>query len=305
MRKKGLIFKDSVGTVLFNCLVYLFFGLYTFICIYPFWYMFIYAISDPAKVSTGVYFLPNGVSLYNFQKVFQLKGIVSAFFMSVLRTVVGTVLTVFACSFLGYLFTKYEMPGRMFLYRMLIITMYVNGGLIATYLIIKAYGLTNTFWVYVVPSMISAYNVILIKTYIEQIPASLEESATIDGAGYLRIYMSIIFPLSLPIIATIAVFAAVGQWNSWFDNHIYTAGKDSLTTLQYLLYKFLNESERIARLLRESGNIQDAQMATARQLTPKGVRMTVTMIVTIPIFLVYPYMQRFFIKGIMIGAIKG
>jgi len=267
--------------------------------------MLIYSISDPAQVSAGVYFLPKGLSLFNFQKVFQLKGIVSALVISVLRTVIGTALTVFACSFLGYLFTKYEMPGRTFLYRMLIITMYVNGGLIPTYLVFKFYGLTNNFWVYVLPSMVSAYNVILIKTYIEQIPASLEESATIDGAGYFRIYMSIIFPLSLPIIATIAVFAAVGQWNSWFDNHIYNAGNESLTTLQYLLYNYLNESERLAQILRESGNISDAQMVATRQLTPKGVRMTVTLIVTIPIFLVYPYMQRYFIKGIMIGAVKG
>lgn len=296
--------KKSAASFFFDCFVYLLFGIYALICIYPFWYMLIYSISDPKLVTTGVYILPKGLSLFNLEKVFNLKDIGPAFIMSIVRTTVGTILTVIACSFLGYLFTKSEMPGRIFLYRMLIITMYVSGGLIPNYLVIKSYGLTNSFWVYVIPSMISAYNVILIKTFIEQLPASLEESATIDGAGYLRVFISIIFPLSLPIIGTIAVFAAVGQWNSWFDNHIYTAGADSLTTLQYLLYKFLNESERIARLLKE-GNMADAQAAAQRQLTPKGVRMTVTMIATIPIFLVYPYMQRFFIKGIMIGAVKG
>jgi len=293
--------RESAASNLFDWFIYILFGIDALLCIYPFWYMLIYSISDPIKVSAGVYLLPRGFSLFNLQKVFELKGIGSAVLISALRTV----LTVFACSFLGYLFTKREMPGRSFLYRMLIITMYVGGGLIPTYLIYKSYGLTNNFWVYVLPSMVSAYNVILIKTYIEQIPASLEESAMIDGAGYFRVYISIIFPLSLPIVATISVFAAVGQWNSWFDNHIYNAGTESLTTLQYLLYNFLNESERLAQILRDSGNISDAQAAASRQLTPKGVRMTITLIVTIPIFLVYPYMQKYFIKGIMIGAVKG
>jgi putative aldouronate transport system permease protein len=290
---------------LIDFFIYLLLGIFAFLCLYPFWYMLIYSISDPAKVSAGAYLLPKGLNFYNLKEVIQLKGISSAFIISVLRTSIGTFCTIFACSFLGYLFTKQEMPGRTFLYRLLIITMYVGGGMIPTYLVIRAYGLTNNFFVYILPAMVSAYNIILIKTYIEQLPASLEESAMIDGAGYLRIYTSIILPLSMPIIATIGLFAAVGQWNSWFDNHLYTAGKESLTTLQYLLYNFLNESERIARLLTESGNMSDAQMAAARKLTPKGVRMTVTLIVTLPIFLAYPYVQRFFVKGIMIGAVKG
>lgn len=192
------------------------------------------------------------------------------------------------------------MPLRKVLYRMVTVTMYVSGGLIPTFLVIKAYGLTNNFWVYILPSLVSAYYIILIKTYVEQLPASVEESAMLDGAGVLTIFLRIILPMSLPIVATIAVYASVGQWNSWFDNHIYTFTKDSLTTRNTRSYRYLNEAERIAEQL-EKGNI-DERMLT---LTPTGVRMTVTMITVLPVLMIYPFLQRYFIKGIMIGAVKG
>jgi len=296
--------KRTIGGVTGDAFIYLFTATFTFICFYPFWYMLIYALSDPAKVAQGVYFIPRGFSMFNIVKVLQLKGISAALYVSVARTASGTALTLLSCSFLAYLFTKEEMPLRSFFYRLTVVTMYVSGGMISYYLLIKAYGLFNTFWVYIIPGAVSAYYVILIKTFVESLPPSLEESAIIDGAGYIRVYLSIILPLSKPIIATIAVFAAVGHWNSWFDTHIYISN-EKLITLQYLLYKFLSEAKRIADALKQSGSIQDAQKAAQQTLTPKGVRMTVTLLVTIPIFLAYPFAQRFFVKGIMIGAIKG
>jgi putative aldouronate transport system permease protein len=181
-------------------------------------------------------------------------------------------------------------------------TMYFSSGLIPWYLTIRAYHLYNTFWVYVIPSMMNAFYIILFKTFIEQLPASLEEAAVIEGAGFFRIFRSVIFPLSMPIIATITVFCAVGQWNSWFDNYILVSNAN-LATLQLKLYELLQAAEMLA----SSANTVVTSDVVSRQqnITPLAVRMTVTMVVTIPIILVYPFMQRFFVKGIMLGAIKG
>ena len=292
------------GRAAFSILNYTFFALFTFLCIYPLWYVFIYTISDPAKVaSQNVVLYPLGFSMYNITRVMQLDGLMNAFLISVARTVLGTVLTLVSCMLLGYVFSKEDVPFRKLMYRLLVVTMYVSGGLIPTYLVIKAYGLLNTFWVYIVPP-VSAYYVILIKTYIEQLPISLEESALIDGASYIRIFIRIIMPLSVPIAATIAIYSAVEQWNAWFDNHIYTFSNSKLTCLQYLLYNYLTEAERLSQML-ESTHVTQEMAERAQKLTPMGVRMTVTLITVLPILCVYPFLQKYFIKGILIGAVKG
>lgn len=275
-------------------------------CIYPFWYVVIYTFSraELADVRAPI-FLPRGFSLSNYKEILTIKGFFPALLVSTVRTLVGTVLSVLACSFLGYLFTQERLPARKFLYRMLIVTMYISGGMIASYIVIKSYGLLNTFWVYIIPGLISAYNVVLIKTYVEQLPASLEESAKLDGAGYLRVFVSIILPLSKPIIATVAVFVAVGHWNSWFDNHIYARANSDLMTLQYLLYNYLNEAQRIADQIKNAtGGSMDMEQVIA-SISPKGIRMTITVLASLPIFAVYPFMQKYFVKGIMVGAVKG
>jgi ABC-type glycerol-3-phosphate transport system permease component len=258
-------------------------------------------------VDLGVVLLPRGLTLFNYHEVFALKGILHSVLVSTARTLIGTLATVFSCSLLGYLFTKREMPARSFLYRTLVITMYVSGGLIPYFLMCRAYGLVNNFLVYILPSMVSAYNVILIKTFIEQLPASIEESAMLDGASTFTLFARIIFPLSMPIVATIAVFSAVGQWNSWFDNYIFNGTNDKLKTLQLLLYNVLSEASRLATMLRDRSSsisgIEELQKQMA--ITPTGVKMTITMLVTLPILAVYPFMQRFFVKGIMLGAVKG
>lgn len=288
--------------VTFNFFNYLLFGLFTFICIYPLWYIFIYTISDPSRAQKETVILyPLGFSLYNYQKVLQIDGLAQALLVSVSRTVLGTCVTVICCMLLGYAFSKPKFPARSFLYRMLIVTMYISGGLIPTFLMCRAYGLLNSFWVYIIPTAISAYYVILIKTFLEQLPASLEESALIDGAGYLTIFARIIIPLSKPIVATIAVYSAVGQWNSWFDNHIYGFANKKITTLQYLLYKYLQETQRLLEEMLE----HDLDVDMSKMLTPFGVKMTVTMFTVLPILMVYPFLQRYIIKGILIGAVKG
>ncbi|GGH52042.1 sugar ABC transporter permease [Paenibacillus silvae] len=288
--------KDLTFT-LFN---YILLSMLVIITIYPFYYILIYSISDPIEVQKGVYFWPSGFSLEAYKATVQLPGIMDAALVSVSRTVLGTLITVFSCSFFAYLITKEEMPYRKIIYRFVLITMYFNAGFIPWYLTMKAYGLQNNFLLYIIPSAMSGFNIILIKTFIEQLPASLEESAKIDGAGYFRIYRSIIFPLSMPIIATIAVFSAVGQWNTWFDN-FFLVENPKLQTLQLVLYNFLNQSSNLSNMTTEELTRGDV----VRTLTPQSIRMTITMLVTLPIVLVYPMLQRYFVKGIMMGAVKG
>ena len=290
--------KANLPRILFNIFNYLFFILLILLCLYPLWYIFILSISSTDDVSI----LPKGVTINNFVQVFQIRGIYHAFLISVLRTVAGTLSTVMTCTLLGYLFSKRELPHRSFFYRMFIVTMYVTGGLIPTYLVMNAYGLLNTFAVYILPNVISPYYIMLIKTYVEQMPSELEESARIDGASTMVVFFHIIFPLAVPIVATISVYAAVFQWNSWFDNHIYTFNREGLTTIQYMLYTYL---QRVEVLMQQLEDAPTAGLSSVNVLTPKGVRMTVTMITVLPILFVYPFMQRYFVKGIMLGAVKG
>ena len=298
-----MVERRSAGDVAFNIVNYLVLGVLALICIYPFWYVIMASFSDPRIPNLGLLVVPKNFTLYNYQEVLKMEGLLPAAGVSVARTVVGTLLSVGAVTFLGYIFSKDNVPAKKVFYRYFIITMYVSGGLIPTFLVYKAYGLRNNFLVYVLPGIISAYNMILVKTYIEtSVPRSLEESAMLDGAGYMTVFFKIILPLSVPIIATIALFTAVGQWNSWMDNMIYTA---SLTTLQYLLYQQLNKASALANAAR-SGSVNTMKdLMEQMTLTPNSVRMTITAIVTLPILLVYPFVQRYFMTGLMIGAVKG
>ena len=294
-----MVIHNTPSRRIFCVFNYAFFILLTLICVFPIWYVLIQSFSAEIVPGKGL-LLPYRFTLSNYERVFRLKGVFPAFGVSISRTLLGTLLTLFSCMLLGYLFTKEKMPFRKFLYRYLIITMYISGGLIPTYLVTKAYGLLNTFWVYVLPSAVSANYVILIKTYVEQLPSSVEESAMIDGAGVFIVFLRIILPMSLPIMATIAVYASVAQWNSWFDNHIYTFTSKNLTTLQYMLYNYLNEAEKLAKSVELTG-----QEVAEDVLTPKAVRMTITMITILPVIMFFPFLQRFFIKGITLGAVKG
>ena len=293
-----MVHHDSVSRKIFNVFNILFFLVIITLCLYPLWYIFIQSLSSgPLAVNAVAW--PINFTLKNYADVFKSGDVPHAFLISVLRTSIGTACTLLACMLLGYLFSKEDMPLRKVMYRILIITMYVSGGLIPTYLVYKAYRLTNSFLVYILPAVVDAYYVILIKTYVEQLPISVEESAMIDGAGTMCIFLKIILPMSLPIVATIAIYASVGQWNSWFDNHIYAISNKKILTLQYMLYRYLQEAESIVRELKER------DPGAAVPITPRGVRMTVTMITVVPVLCIYPVFQRYLIKGLMIGAVKG
>ena len=293
-----MVHHDSVSRKIFNVFNILFFLVIITLCLYPLWYIFVQSLSSgPLAVNAVAW--PINFTLKNYADIFKSGDVPHAFLISVLRTSIGTACTLLACMLLGYLFSKEDMPLRKVMYRILIITMYVSGGLIPTYLVYKAYRLTNSFLVYIPPAVVDAYYVILIKTYVEQLPISVEESAMIDGAGTMCIFLKIILPMSLPIVATIAIYASVGQWNSWFDNHIYAISNKKILTLQYMLYRYLQEAESIVRELKER------DPGAAVPITPRGVRMTVTMITVVPVLCIYPFFQRYLIKGLMIGAVKG
>jgi putative aldouronate transport system permease protein len=295
--------KRTKGSMFFDFFNIGFFAIFTLLCIFPFYYLFINTISDNHLASTGkILFFPQGIHFDNYVQVFQIPGLGQAAFISISRTVLGSILTLIGSAFLGYAFSRSEYWMRKFWYRFVIISMYFNAGLIPWFVTMKNIGMINNFLVYIIPSIVSAFYVILIKTYIESLPPSLEESAQIDGAGYLVRFTRIILPLSTPILATIAVFACVAQWNSFTDT-LFLMKKTQLFTLQFLLYQYLSEVNAIAMMMRNSTQI--SVVDPARLLTPTAIRMTVSIIIVMPILLVYPFLQRFFVKGILIGAVKG
>lgn len=297
-------YKLTAGDIIFNILNYGFFGIFTLSCIFPFYYIFINTISSRSAVARGeVLFYPIGLTLKNYLDILKVDDVFQAFGVSVARTLIGTILMVLATGFIGYLVTKEEMWHRKLWYRFLIITMYFNAGIIPWYMNMNMLGLTDHFVAYIIPGIVAPYNIILVKTYIESIPGELEESAFMDGAGYLTVFWKIVWPLSRPILATIAIFGAVGHWNSFTDSLILMQNTPKLYTLQHLLYNYLNQATNIGAAMNSGDSA--AVAAAAEMLNNKVIKYTVAMTSIIPILLVYPFMQRYFEKGIMLGAVKG
>jgi multiple sugar transport system permease protein/putative aldouronate transport system permease protein len=296
--------KKKPGDYVFTVINYLFFGLFTLCCIFPFYYLFINTISDNDMVRKGqITLIPHGLNIQNYIMMLNVNDLGNAFIVSIARTIIGTALMVLASALIGYLVTKQEMWHRKFWYRFLVITMYFNAGTIPWYLNMSMLGLTDHFAAYIIPGIVAPYNIILVKTYIESIPSELEESALIDGAGFMTVFRKIIWPLCKPILATIAIFGAVGHWNSFTDSLILMQNSPSLYTLQHRLYIYLNTSSNLGSLMSTGGT--GAAAAAASLLNTKVLKYTISMVTVIPILLVYPFMQRFFEKGIMLGAVKG
>ncbi|MFC4302621.1 carbohydrate ABC transporter permease [Cohnella boryungensis] len=297
-----MLFKRTKGDVVFSVFNYAFFILFTLICVFPFYYLFIQTISNNDLSARGlVTWFPRDLHFSNYLKVLEIKGLSQAALVSVGRTVIGTALTVVGSAFLGYLFTKKKMWGRSFWYRFVVVTMYFNAGIIPWYIIMMNLQMTNNFLAYILPSIVSPFYVILIKTFIESLPEALQESAELDGAGTMTLFTKIVFPLITPIAATTAIFSAVAQWNSFIDT-VFLMTEPKYHTLQYVLLKYLNESNSLAAIIRSQGT---ANVDLTNMQTPTSIRTTVSMIVVLPILFVYPFFQRYFVKGIMIGAVKG
>ncbi|MGN1158638.1 MAG: carbohydrate ABC transporter permease [Lachnospiraceae bacterium] len=297
-------FKRTKGDIAFGIVNYLIFGLFTLSCIFPFYYLFINTISDNELVVRGaINFVPRGIHLGNYIALASNQDLINSLIVSVSRTIIGTTLMVAASGFIGYLVTKKELWARKFWYRFLIITMYFNAGLIPWFLNMQMLGLTNNFLAYIIPGIVAPYNIILVKTYIESIPAELEESAFMDGATYMTVFRKIVWPLCKPILATIAIFGAVGHWNSMTDSLILMQSAPELYTLQHRLYIYLNQASNLKALMESGGSVSEAAIKSA--LGGKTIKYTISMVTVIPILIVYPFMQRYFEKGIMLGAVKG
>ena len=300
-----MVEKRSINDIIFDILNYAFFIIFTLICVFPFYYLFINTISDNGLVSKGlVNFYPRGLHIKNYIALKDVNGLGMSFIVTLARTVIGTIVSTVASGVVGYLVTKKEMWHRKIFYRFMIITMYFSAGLIPWFTTMQMLGLTNTFWAYIIPGIVSVYNIIMVKTYIESIPAELEESASIDGASYMTIFVKIIWPLSKPILATIAIWCAVGHWNSFQDSLVLMSGAPKLKTLQERLYIYLNQSSNLAASM---GTATTGLSETQRQqmLNTKSIQYTVAMVTAIPILCVYPFMQKYFVKGLMLGAVKG
>ena len=288
---------------LINVITYIVYAFFTFVCLYPFYYLIINSISANNLSERGkVIFWPLEIHFTNYKNLATIPGLTDAAVMSVLRTVVGTVMTVMIAAFLGYMFTRQTLWRRKLWYRFVAITMYFNAGIIPWYLAMKTIGLTNNFWGYILPTVIQPFYIILCKTYCESVPQALQDAAEIDGAGTLRIFFRIMLPVIKPILATIAIFAAVNQWNAFQDTLLLMRDK-RLYTLQYVLYQYITQASSIK--ISASTTTTDIASALATSATATSIRMTVTVVVVIPVMMIYPFFQRFFTKGIMIGAVKG
>ena len=297
--------KLTPGDVVFNIINYAFFIIFTLSCIFPFYYLFINTISDNELVTKGaITLVPKGLTISNYIQMGKVNDLWTSVLITFLRTIIGTALMVFVSALAGYLVTKKEMWHRQFWYRFLVITMYFNAGLIPWYLNMSTLGLTDTFAAYIIPGIVSPYNIILVKTYVESIPGEIEESAYMDGASYWTIFRKIIWPLSKPILATIAIFGAVGHWNSFQDSLILNANRPELFTLQHRLYIYLQKSSNISAMV-QGGISSSDTVAIAGQMNTKIIQYTISMVTIIPILCVYPFMQRYFEKGLMLGAVKG
>lgn len=245
----------------------------------------------------GIYLFPRKWTLKNYITVLQKDNLITGAYITVLRTILGTVLALFTNAILAFIVSRKRFLFKKSLSLFWVITMYVNGGMIPIFLLYKNLGLTNSFMVYIVPGMISAFNMLVIRTYMNGIPDSLEESAQLDGAGYTTIFLKIISPLCKPVYATVALFVAVGQWNSWFDAMLYNRMSQEFTTLQYELMKLLSS-------VTNQGGSAEAMKNAVGAVTPASIRATATILTMLPIICLYPFLQRYFVSGLTIGGVK-
>ena len=295
----------SFADRLISVITYVVYAIFAFVCVYPFYYIFINSISANTLSERGrVILYPMEIHFKNYVSVANIPGLLDAAQISVLRTVVGTALTVVVAGFLGFMFTRETLWKRKFWYRFVVVTMYFNAGVIPWYLTMKKLGLTNNFWGYILPTIVQPFYIILCKTFTESVPKELQDAAEIDGAGTLTVFFRIMLPVIKPILATIAIFAAVGQWNS-FQDTLLLMKDQKLYTLQFVLYQYINQASSLKALISSTSSASQVAASLAHAATATSIRMTVTIVVVLPVMLVYPFFQRFFTKGIMIGAVKG
>jgi len=270
------------------------------ITIYPFLNVLAISFNDATdSVKGGIHILPRELTLQNYKEIFDGSSkLPTGLIISILRTVIGTVTGVLASAMVAFVISRRDFVFNKLVTILFVLTMYISGGLIPEYMLIKNVGLINNFAVYILPGLISAFNVIVIRSFIDGLPPALNESAMIDGANDFIVFTKIILPLCLPVIATVALFIAVGQWNSWFDTYLYARQNDGLTTLQYELMKVMGNASGSAKV--DPNN----PLVKASSVNPESIKMAITMVATAPILCIYPFVQKYFVTGMTLGAVK-
>jgi len=279
-----------------------------FITLYPFWYCLVLSFNDGMDaLKGGIYFWPRSFTIQNYVRAFTNPLIFSAFTISVSRTFLSVVLACTFTSLMAYGLTKRDLPGRSIIIFYFYFTTLFSGGLIPTYILYRQIGFLNNFWVYVVPGIYSFFNAIILRTFFYTIPESLKESARLDGCSELGTFVRIMLPLSVPVMATIALFVGVANWNDWFTGAYFVTRRRDLYPAATLLHDLLSQANFVNSLSSTGGEmmINEALMSSsARSVTPESLKMAFLIILTFPIICIYPFLQKYFVKGIMIGSIK-
>ncbi len=291
---------DAGGWIFVICNT-IFLILFALVTLYPVINTVAYSFNDGLDALRGnIYIWPRKFSVESYKTVFNMHGIVVGARVTVLRTLIGTFTALVANALLAFVISRKRFLFKSSLSLFWVITMYVNGGMVPVMILFKYLGLLGSFWVYIIPGMVSAFNVMVLRTYMQDLPDELEESAQLDGAGYITIFARIISPLCKPVYATVALFVAVGQWNSWFDAMLYNRLNPEYTTLQYELMRLLSSVSK------QGGNVGLAsQAAQSTQVTTISVRSAASVVTMVPIIIVYPFLQRYFVTGLTIGGVKG
>jgi putative aldouronate transport system permease protein len=291
----------SSGDIVFAWFVYAFLFLVFIATFYPFWNILVLSLNSAEDtIRGGVYFWPRVFSLTSYAQILGDQEIINGVKVTLARTLIGTPLAVLVISLLSYPLSKRELVGGKFITLFFIFTMYFGGGLIPYYMILKSLHLIDTFWVYIAPGLMNVFFMILVRTFIQQLPGELDESAKMDGANDLQIFVKIVLPLTTPVLATIGLFTAIGHWNSWFDSYVFTY-KPELKTLQAVLVKILNQYQTSSMV---SDAQQMADSAKRLAVSSDSIRMAATIVATLPIVIVYPFLQKYFVKGMTVGAVK-
>ena len=297
---------SKIENIIFHTINSTFLLILAFITLYPFWNTIMISFNDAMDTMRGgVNFWPRQFTMFNYQIIFQTGAIPRAFFVSVARTLINMGTSIFFTAMLAYVLSRQEFVMRKPYTFIIVLSMYVNAGLIPTYFLIRSLGMVNSFYVYIVPGIINAFNFVVMRTYMKSIPESIIESARIDGYGDFYIFSRIILPLCLPVLATVGLFVAVGAWNAWFDTMIYNSGNVNLHTLQYKLMEYLQSSQSQSRNAGDAGAMALAAAGGGSQMvTPMSIRAAITVVAALPILLVYPFMQRYFVVGLNVGGVK-
>ncbi len=296
--------KKSLGEKIFDTLNTLFMLILSFVTLYPFWYVLILSLNEGSDSAYGgIWFWPRKFTLDNYRYILANPQLQSAYLVTISRTILGTILTVLVTGFAAYAMSKKTLRFRKAFLTFFMIPMFIGGTLMSTYIVYAKLGLINNFLIYILPSSFSFYYMVVLRTFIYSLPPALEESAKIDGAGYLRIFFQIIIPLCLPAIATIALFSGVAQWLDFSTNLMFVYD-DKLMTVQYLLYQVVRANKMTVLNEQAMAATGALQTINTQTITSQSIQMTVLMVATLPILLVYPFLQKYFVKGLTLGAIK-